>query len=92
MILMDQEQPGGFFCRIKHTLRKAAFAEHSEDNVIPGKCPADFSSTVNLLLQRKIHRRIHRLCMVFTFSRKYPLCRGVDQSAKKFISAEQKSV
>ena len=59
MTLIDQEQPCIFFCNIKHTLGKAAFAEHAEDNIISRKCLANFSSAINLLLQGKIDRRIH---------------------------------
>ncbi len=73
MILVDQEQTVIFLCSIEHALRKPAFAEHAEENIVSRKCLMNFRSAVNLFFQRKIYRRIHRLRMKLTFSGKHLL-------------------
>ena len=69
---MDQEQPGVFFCSIKHTLRKAAFTEHSENNIIPRKCLANFNRTINLFFNAK-YTGTSTCCTWYLHFRKYIL-------------------
>ena len=66
MLLINQEDTGVFFGNIKHTLRKTAFAEQAEDNIIPRICLTNFSCTINFLFQGEIYGSIHWFDMILT--------------------------
>ena len=73
MILIDQEQTVIFLCSIEHTLRKPAFAEHAEENIVSRKCLMNFCCVAHLFFQRKVYRCIHRLGVKLAFSGKHLL-------------------
>ena len=73
MIPLKQKKIRVFVGGIQQALCEAAFTEHAEDYGVVRIGFADLVCAGDLFPQRKIHRSIYRLIVVFAFTGKYPL-------------------